>query len=660
MNLWRFVQGNLQTKLVMMLIGFSFFSAMLVGGVSLYMSMQASRQKIVESNLVLTQLVGNEIQDFIDNSRNMTETLALSPAAAQMDTDKLKTLLVNTQAKNSQFELLYVIDQQGEQIVRTSGKLGNRADREYFKQAIQGKTFLTDIYISATTKQPTITIASPIYDPVGRVVGVLGADISLKTVWDIVGRTAVGSEGYIDIVDKKGVFIAHPDKERVLKQESANEQRYVQKVLQGETGSVTDTATIGDEALVTFLQIPDYQWGVIAYLPDAEIRQSMYQILWTGLGLIFLAVLLAAVSGIYFARSITYPLQSMVEACRDFAKGDFRSRDAFAVRQDGIGDLGSALQVMQTGLQGLLQKVHISAEHVAEAAQTLTLNAEQEASAIQQVANSIVTVAEGSDHQQQAVQHALQIVEDISARVVEAAEASGQVDVNAKQVVLKTKSGNIAVNKAVSQMQSIETTVNDSSRVVLELGNRSKAIGQIVDTISNIAGQTNLLALNAAIEAARAGNQGRGFSVVAEEVRKLAEQSQEAAKQIESLIVEIQQATEQAVHAMESGTREVKTGTEVVSEAGSIFHEIESLVAEVSNEILGVAETIQGMEKGSHQIKQAMQMVEQHGRKSVQESQNVSASTEEQAAGMEEISSSSQNLLVLAQELKDAVSKFKI
>jgi len=123
-------------------------------------------------------------------------------------------------------------------------------------------------------------------------------------------------------------------------------------------------------------------------------------------------------------------------------------------------------------------------------------------------------------------------------------------------VVDRANDGGQTIELAIAQMGKIETTVNSSAQVVSKLGERSKEIGQIVATISGIAGQTNLLALNAAIEAARAGEQARGFTVVAEEVRKLAEQSQEATKKIAVLIGEIQGDTDNAVVAMNNGTRE--------------------------------------------------------------------------------------------------------
>ena len=209
-------------------------------------------------------------------------------------------------------------------------------------------------------------------------------------------------------------------------------------------------------------------------------------------------------------------------------------------------------------------------------------------------------------------------------------------------------------------MTYIEQTVNNSAQVVAKLGERSKEIGQIVDTISGIAGQTNLLALNAAIEAARAGEQGRGFAVVAEEVRKLAEQSQDAAKKIATLISEIQGDTDKAVLAMSEGTREVKIGTEVVTAAGYAFEEIEVMVTEVSNQVKEISAAVQQMASSSQQIVSSVKEIDELSKNAAGEAQTVSAATEEQSASMEEIASSSQSLAKMAQDLQEAVSKFRV
>ncbi len=654
------VQNELQTKIVVMLVVFSFLTAVVVGGVSLYMSIQSARQRIVEGNQVITRQVGSEINRFMDNARSLTETLAVSPEASAMEADKLKVLLVNAQQKNPQFELLYVIDKTGWQTVRTSGTLGNRADRDYFKEAVRGKTYYTDIYISATTNQPTITVSSPIKDASGNIVGIVGADISLRTVCEIAEAATIGLNGYIDIVDSKGSLIAHPEKAGTLTDNNVSALPYVQAVMQGESGHVSAVSTAGTEAMIDYEPINQYHWGVVAYLPTDEANKAYLDILWASLLIILAVVVLAGFSGNRMAQSITHPLKNMVAACKDFAVGDFRDKKRFLSRQDEIGQLSIALNTMRQSLQGLLRQVNESAEQVAASSQQLTASAEQSALSVDQVAKSISEVAAGSEEQRTAVDAASVIIEKMLTAIEQAAGTSSQAAGNSFQVVDRTKDGNKAIEKAAMQMAHIEKTVNDSAQVVLELGEQSKEIGQIVDAISNIAGQTNLLALNAAIEAARAGEQGKGFSVVAEEVRKLAEQSQEAAQQIADLIADIQGKTNQAVLAMERGTQEVKVGTEVVDAAGHTFADIETLVTKVSGQVNEISTAIADMADGSRKIAAAMDIVDGHSKKAVHEAQTVSAATQEQSASMQEIASSSHSLAALAQGLNQVVSKFKV
>jgi methyl-accepting chemotaxis protein len=220
--------------------------------------------------------------------------------------------------------------------------------------------------------------------------------------------------------------------------------------------------------------------------------------------------------------------------------------------------------------------------------------------------------------------------------------------------------GSKAIDKAIDQMNSIERTVNSSAQVIDSLGARSNEISQIIDTISGIAAQTNLLALNAAIEAARAGEQGRGFAVVADEVRKLAEQSSEATKQISALIVEIQTDTQRAVAAMNKGTHEVSIGTDVVNTANQAFQEINDLVKTVSTQVQEISSEIQLTADGSNKIVEAVSEINGISETIVDQTQTVSAATEEQSASIEEIAASSQVLSNMALELEMSLKKFKV
>ncbi len=372
-----------------------------------------------------------------------------------------------------------------------------------------------------------------------------------------------------------------------------------------------------------------------------------------------LAALLGILIGFFAARSIARPVNQLAAVAQKVAGGDL-TEQVTVDRKDEIGQLATAFNTMIVHLKDLIRQINANAEQVAASSEELTASSEQSAQAANQIAASITQVANGATEQLAAANETSAVVEQMSAGIQQVAANTNHVAEQSAKAAEKAKEGGKAAEKAVSQMTHIEETVNTSAAVVAKLGERSKVIGQIVDTISGIAGQTNLLALNAAIEAARAGEQGRGFAVVAEEVRKLAEQSQEAAKKIADLIGEIQGDTDKAVVAMNDGTREVKTGAEVVNAAGEAFQEIVALVSQVSSQVREISAASQQMAGGSQQIVSAVRKIDTLSKASAGEAQGVSAATEEQLASREEIASSSQSLAKLAQDLQAAVAKFRV
>jgi methyl-accepting chemotaxis protein len=388
----------------------------------------------------------------------------------------------------------------------------------------------------------------------------------------------------------------------------------------------------------------------------ADFEQSRNYLI----AIILVVFLVLVVSGIMITKIITKPLNLMVLACNDFASGDFRDRPRSIFRKDEIGQLAYALSDMRNSLHGLMKHVNESSEQLAAASEELTSSAEQSAQAANQVAESITQVATSADLQLSAANDSAAIVQQISTSIKQVATNANEVAEQSARAATKANEGNKSIDTAVNQMATIEHTVSTSAKIVVNLGERSKEIGQIVSTISGIAAQTNLLALNAAIEAARAGEQGRGFAVVAEEVRKLAEQSQDAAKQIATLIGEIQGDTDNAVVAMNNGTREVKLGAEVVNASGKVFQEIADMVTLGSGHMKEISVAVEHMSLGSQQIVSSVNQIAELSKKASGEAQTVSAATEEQSASMEEIASSSQALAHLAINLRESVSKFQI
>ena len=328
--------------------------------------------------------------------------------------------------------------------------------------------------------------------------------------------------------------------------------------------------------------------------------------------------------------------------------------------QDEFGILTGAYKDTVENLHKLIKSIQETAEQVASFAGQLTENASQSAQATQQVAVSTCKVAESASRQGESVGTSMTEIHAMAdelhgfeKKAETASEAAKHVDGIAQQ-------GRTSVMGAVDQMAEIADSVTKSAEVIKLLAERSTEIGQISDTISNIAGQTNLLALNAAIEAARAGDAGRGFAVVAEEVRKLAEESDKAAQQIATLISSIQQETQQAVERMEHGTKKVESGRAVIADAGEAFRTITEAVEDLAAQAEGILQGARLSAGKAEKLVGVMENIHAASTDVASETESVSAATEEQSASMDEVASASHKLSELSQTLQDEAAKFRI
>jgi len=259
-----------------------------------------------------------------------------------------------------------------------------------------------------------------------------------------------------------------------------------------------------------------------------------------------------------------------------------------------------------------------------------------------------------------AVNEATVSIEQLSGSAQNVAENSSSVVNLTHNAAGTTVEGQQSIDEVITQMDNIGRRTGNVQQTIENLAASSSQIRDIVSVISEIASQTNLLALNAAIEAARAGEHGRGFAVVADEVRKLAEQSQQSTTQIANLIYENEQNIGEAVTAMKAEVDDVNAGINIVGKAGKSFAKIAELINEVSVKIQEISAATYQMATGAKQMVSTVHEIDNVGRNSSSQAETVSAAVEEQSASMEEIASSSHNLSQMAQELEQAVSKFRV
>lgn len=362
------------------------------------------------------------------------------------------------------------------------------------------------------------------------------------------------------------------------------------------------------------------------------------------------------------AKRITTRLNDVVNFVNQIATGDFSQTVPMKSLNDKseFGILSQAIQTMQQNIKALIQQLSASAEQLAAASEELTATSEQSAQAAAQTATSITFVATGAEKQLSLTTKAASLIAQIATAIKLVTTNTSAVFNSAEQAAITADTGENSIVAAVTQMTTIEEKTKATATVIAELEGRSRQIGEIVETISNIASQTNLLALNAAIEAARAGEAGRGFVVVADEVRKLAEQSQESTKKITTLISDIQTQTNTAVLFMNDGKQEVDAGISLVSSAGQSFNGILKMVHDMSDEIHEILSAVEKITANTENIITSINLVEQESKSSAEQTQTVSAATEEQSAAVAEISATSQHLAQMAENLQLAIRKFKV
>ena len=489
--------------------------------------------------------VGNEINLKLETPILASKMMTLSPLMKQASLSE-KNLRAYLESVKNEFNAIsaYYVSNEASTYYTHNGVLktisANEQGDQWFYRFIQSdKAFELSLDIDAGTGIPALFVNYVVTRNDERI-GVTGIGLTLESITQLISNYSVGKSGIVFLVDKQGIIKVHPDKNLIG--QSMDSIGIESSLLLGSQQTIVHEGVVDRQPqILGSKSMPGIGWTLITQIPKQEVLSELNDFSQT---IIFMALLIAAIYtpiAAWATNKLLLPFVEVAELLQQIGKGGgdltLRLDDS---RHDEIGQIAKGYNQFVQYLSDLLKDVSNTGQQISESiqivdgmAQSMEQDIKQQTSQIEQVATAIHEMGASSD----------EIAQNANGAADSASRASGAICIGQKSVTVTSES-----------IEHMNQQLDDTTAIVNQLAQDANSIDTVLDVISGVSEQTNLLALNAAIEAARAGEQGRGFAVVADEVRTLASRSQASTEEIRGIIEKLQQRTQQAVAAIETST----------------------------------------------------------------------------------------------------------
>ncbi len=480
----------------------------------------------------------------------------------------------------------------------------------------------------------------------------------------------LGESGYIFVVDQKGNSIAHPNIEgnNVWDEQDDNGVKYMQEIIaKGNEGGgfasyswpLPNSDQLEEKGVYAETD-PYWGWVIGASTYLADFNKPAESILKLTLVVIGVAIMIGLFVIWQYASSMAKPINRVVQAMERFAEGDLTQENMSIRSKDEIGKLANAMNQMQAKLKDMIHNIAQASDLINTSSKELSQSANEVNMGAEQVAITMNELASGAEGQAHHSNELTSLMERFTADLRETNQHGEHIHQSSVEVLGLTNEGSQLMTSSNSQMSKIDGIVQNAVEKVKNLDAQAQEISKLVVVIKDIADQTNLLALNAAIEAARAGEHGKGFAVVADEVRKLAEQVAFSVNDITSIVTNIQQDFDVVTSSLEDGYQEVKEGTNQIKATSETFSTISNSINDVVESVQLISSNLSKVTEDGQKMNSAIQEIAAVAEESAAGVEQTTATTEQTSSSMEVMAGKSAQLSTLALELKTLIAQFKL
>lgn len=662
----RFSLDSLKSRLLVWFLVLSLVPTVTVSLLAVTNSRRSMQDSYLSTLDTYSTSQADAISKWIEENTNQIKLIASAPeiinGVKNRDSSAIISRLKEYVKINPAWEILFWTDASGNYETTLDAK-GNVGDREYFRQAMStGQPAVSNGIISKSTGRPIFTIAVPVIID-GKPQGIVAATVTLDYLANMCKDSKLGKEGYGFIIQNDGLALAFPDESLILKQnflqtDSESFNSMVRKMVSGEKG-VDRVIYNGVPQLVAYAPIDGTTWSFGVQEPESTAFAASNYLIRFIVIILLIATAVVLFISYMVGNSLVNPILELVKVADTIASGDL----TVSIETDYRGEIGRLADSLKTMLEnfknGIVAMSNVVAQTNSISSQVSTA-AEQTSTAVQQVSTTVQGVAGGAQETAKNVTDASSAVDNISRMIEELAQNSAVVDKTSQETLRLTEEGQKVVDELRRGFNQTSEATNSIVNVMSELERAAGEIGRIVETITSISSQTNLLALNAAIEAARAGEAGRGFAVVADEVRKLAEESNKSAQQISQFIDEIRNQITRAAENTGNAVGIISKQVEIGSRVTETFDTIQESNNRIIEMIGGITSSISKLVDEGSKISTAVQGVAAIAEENAASAEEVSAAVEEITATIEEITANIQTLAGQARELEDIVRRFKV